>query len=125
MKREERDFEISIFEGLVEQNPDFVDALVPLAEAYTKAGLYEKGLRIDKRLAKLKKEDPVVHYNLACSLALVGKKEDAISALKRSIQLGYSDFEHLRKDQDLKTLRDDPRFQALFLSKPAKPPRRS
>ena len=116
MKQEAKDFEISFFERLVKDNPNYVDALIPLAEAYTKAGLYERGLQIDKRLAKLRKKDPIVHYNLACSLALVGKKDEAFQALEKAIEHGYSDFEHLKRDSDLKTLRDDPRFKTLIES---------
>ena len=111
------DFEISFFERLAKENPDFVDALIPLAESYTKKGLYDKGLQIDKRLARLRKNDPIVHYNLACSFALVGKKDEAITALRRAIRLGYSDFEHLKRDPDLKILRDDSRFVSLLAKK--------
>ena len=114
MIQETADFEISFYERLVKGNPNFVDALIPLAEAYTRKGLYEKGLQVDRRLARLRKHDPVVHYNLACSLALVGKKDEAFSALERAIRLGYHDFDHLKKDSDLKNLRDDPRFQSMI-----------
>jgi tetratricopeptide (TPR) repeat protein len=114
MKNDSLDFEIAFFEGLAKKNPNYADALIPLAAAYTRKGLYEKGLKIDQRLAQLRKEDPVVHYNLACSFALVGKKDEAFQALERSIQLGYSDFEHLKKDSDLKSLRSDVRFQTLL-----------
>ncbi len=110
------DFEISFFEPLVKDNPNFVDALIPLAEAYTKKGLYEKGLQVDKRLAKLRSDDPIVHYNLACSYALLGKKKEAFSTLIQAIKLGYSDFNHLRKDPDLKILHDDRRFQKLVFA---------
>lgn len=121
MKQEDKDFEISFFERLVKKSPNYVDALIPLAEAYTKAGFYEKGLQIDKRLAKLRKTDPIVHYNLACSLTLTGKKEEAIATLEKAIGLGYSDFDHLRKDSDLKELRNDPRFKLLMTKKVANP----
>ena len=114
MKQDQADFEIGFFERLVEESPEFIDALVPLAELYTKKGLHEKALLIDRRLARLKPADPAVHYNLACSLALAGQKDEALGALERAIRLGYDDFEHLKRDTDLKSLRDDPRFQSLL-----------
>ena len=117
MDKELPDLELNFFEQLVKKNPDFVDALILLAEEYTKRGLYEKGLLIDKRLARLKKKDPIVRYNLACSYALVGQKEKALVALERAVKLGYRDFEHLEKDSDLKILRDDPRFKSLTVKK--------
>ena len=120
MKANETDFEITFFERLVKESPDFVDALIPLAEAYTKKGLHEKALVLDKRLARLKPNDPTVHYNLACSFALVGKKEEAFQALERAVRLGWDNFEHLKKDADLKNLQSDPRFQTLLESKSSK-----
>jgi hypothetical protein len=112
-KEELGDFEITFYEGVLKRRPDYVDALIPLAEAYTRKGLHEKGLEMDQRLAELCKEDPVVHYNLACSYALVGKKKEALKALRTSIEMGYCDFAHLRKDADLKSLHEDPEFQSM------------
>lgn len=113
-KRDKMDFEIRFFEGVTRLRPDYVDALIPLAEAYTRKGLYEKGLEIDKRLSVLCKNNPVIYYNLACSFALVGKKKEALKALKKAIELGYDDFAHLRKDADLKPLHGSPEFEKLF-----------
>lgn len=117
MIRRTQDFEIAFFERLVKDNPDYVDALIPLAELYTKMKLYEKGLQIDKRLSRLRKNDPTVHYNLACSLALMNQSEEAIQALEKSIELGYNDFNHLKRDPDLKNLLEDPRVQRLISNK--------
>lgn len=116
MRKDQADFEISFFERLVKEHPDFVEALIPLAEAYTQRGLHQKALPIDERLAKLRPQDPVIRYNLACSFALVGKKEEAFLELEAAIELGWDNFEHLKKDPDLKSLRSDPRFQSLLTS---------
>ena len=113
-RMESLDFEIQFFEGVVKRSPEYIDALVPLAEAYTRKGLYEKGLEIDMRLSRLCKSDPIVYYNLACSLALVGKKREAVKALKQAIDLGYDDLTHLRKDADLKCLQGMPAFEKLL-----------
>jgi tetratricopeptide (TPR) repeat protein len=111
--KEPQDFEITFYEGVLKRRPEYIEALIPLAEAYTRKGLYEKGLEMDQRLSKLCKEDPIVHYNLACSYALVGKKKEALKALRRSVELGYCDFAHLRRDPDLKGLHGDPDFDSL------------
>lgn len=114
MAKGETDFEMSFFEKLVAEDPDFINALIPLAELYTRKGFHEKALELDLRISKLRPEDDIAHYNLACSLALAGRKEEALEALRQAIQLGYVDFEHMKKDPDLKTLRDDPRFRAFL-----------
>ena len=103
---EKLDFEIQFFEGVLKRRPDYIEAMIPLAEAYTRKGLYERGLEIDRRLSTLCKKDPIVYYNLACSFALVGKKKEALTALRQSIELGYSDFAHMRRDPDLKLLHE-------------------
>ena len=82
MKSNDLDFEISFLEGVLKHRPNYIDALAPLAEAYTRRGLFEKGLEIDKRLAFLCQDDPVVHYNLACSYVLSGYTAKALTALK-------------------------------------------
>lgn len=114
MDRETLDFEIAFYEALVKDKRDFVDALIPLAEAYTRRGLYKKGLVIDKRLVRLRKNDPVAYYNLGCSYALLGEKDAAFKAIEQALKLGYRDLEHLKQDPDLKNLRDDPRFAKLI-----------
>lgn len=120
MKANDLDFEISFLEGVLKRRPNYVHALVPLAEAYTRRGWYEKGLEIDKRLAGICQDDPIVHYNLACSYALSGYTAKALTALKRSIRLGFWDIEHLQKDPDLKGLREYVPFQKWFLTLPQK-----
>ena len=113
MKGRELDFEIRFYEEILRRNPRHVDALIPLAEAYTRKGLYEKGLEMDKRLSKLRPKDAAVRYNLACSLALLHKKKEALAALGRAVQLGYTDWEHLARDPDLKGLRHLGAFKKL------------
>jgi len=107
-------FEIGFYEGILAEDPDFVDALVPLAEAYTKAGLSEKGLEADLRLARLCPDDPTVHYNLACSYALTGRRDEALATLERAIELGYRDAGFMLKDSDLVSLHEDERFAELI-----------
>lgn len=111
------DFEISFLEKIVKEKPDYVDALTVLAESYTRRGEYEKGLRIDKQLEKLCPRDATVSYNLACSYALTGKKKLALKTLSKAVRLGYNDFEYLKKDTDLRSLREEPAFKSLCQKK--------
>ncbi|MCM8814276.1 MAG: hypothetical protein NC924_10170 [Candidatus Omnitrophica bacterium] len=112
-KKNEIQFEIEFFERLLERNPDFIDALIPLAELYTKSGNYQHGLLLDQRLAELKPEDAVVHYNMACSYALLGRRDEGFASLKRAIALGYDDFIYMDSDPDLVSLRTDQRYRML------------
>lgn len=112
--KEGEDFNIAFYEGIVRKNPVLTACLMYLANAYTAVGMYEKGLEIDKRLSRLLPDDPLVIYNLACSYSLTNDIEMAISTLKRAIDLGYNDIEHLLKDKDLKNIRRDERYKNLI-----------
>jgi tetratricopeptide (TPR) repeat protein len=96
------------------RHPDQIETLLELATTLTRLGRLEEGLAADQRLVRLVPEDPTVHYNLACSLALLGRTESALDALERSFALGYRDGAHLSSDPDLGALRDEPRFHALL-----------
>ncbi len=58
--------------------------------------------------------DPTSHYNLGCMLARQGRKEEAFSALEKAVSLGFLHIGQFRRDEDLASLRDDPRFEALL-----------
>ena len=108
------EFEIAFYERLLQNHPNFVEALIALGEAYTRQGWYDKGLAIDRQLTQLRATDPVVWYNLACSLSLVNRLDDATEALRQAIALGYDDFLFLSRDPDLATLRRSPQFRRLL-----------
>src|SRR6185503_15617320 len=107
------DIEIGFIEGVVQRDPQYLEALQILGDDYTRRGKFENGLKIDEELAKLRPDDPTVLYNLACSYALLGQFEDAVAALWRAMDQGYDDFRWLMKDPDLKKLRADRRFKAI------------
>lgn len=108
------DFQICFYKSIIDNDPTYVDALALLGEAYTRKGLYEEGLTIDRRITDLKPNDPIAFYNLACSYSLVHRSKEALQCLRRSIALGYSDLEHIASDQDLASLHSDRSFHRLI-----------
>jgi quercetin dioxygenase-like cupin family protein len=52
------------------------------------------------------------HYNLACAHARAGHAEVALEHLERAVELQESFAEYAPKDDDLASLREDPRFAA-------------
>jgi hypothetical protein len=88
--------------------------LLALGEAYTRKGLFEKGLEADMKLLKLRPLDESVHYNLACDYALLKDNDQSLKALEKAIVLGYRDFRYMEKDSDLAFVRADVRFRVLL-----------
>ena len=106
-REQERDLDIEIrfIEGVVRRAPEFIEALQILGDDYTRRGRFADGLKLDEQLARLRPDDALVHYNLACSYTLTGQFASASTALHRALDLGYRDFKWLAKDPDLATFR--------------------
>lgn len=113
-KREQYDFEVEFFEGVHRRLPKDLRVISILANLYTRTGRIDAGLKMDRKLVRLKPEDPVAHYNLACSLALKERKAEAVEALRTAIIHGYDDHNWMRHDPDLGPLQDYPGFLRLL-----------
>lgn len=61
-------------------------------------------------------EAPFLWYDLACARARSGSRGPALDALERAVALGFSDRDLLASDEDLESLHDEARFQALLAS---------
>lgn len=114
IKEKSIDFEIRFCEGILKRSPTFVQALSMLGDLYTKKGRFQSGLMIDEQLSRLKPDDPIVFYNLACSYSLTTEIDKAFWAIKKAIKFGYDDFSHLETDKDIENLRKDSRFQRYY-----------
>ena len=108
------EFEIRFYERLLEEHPDFPEALAALGNAYTHSGSYQKGLAVDLKLTQLRPGDPIAWYNLACSYALTKQSDEALKMLSRAVELGYDDFSYLMKDPDLASVRRSPALKQLL-----------
>ena len=78
----DNDFEIRFYESILKEAPDFIETLMALADLYTKKGY-----------------------------SLMNDRYAALNAIRRAIDLGYDDFEHLTNDQDLAHLMADEQFR--------------
>ncbi len=106
-------FEVRWAEEHARSRPDDLDAVRFLAYAYSGAGRHEDALREDLRLVERAPDRADLHYDLACSYALVGRQDEAFAALERAIALGFDDPALLDEDDDLASLRSDPRWARL------------
>ena len=113
-ERSQLDFELDFFAGILQEVPDFVDALRAHAGNLTLKGRYEDGMAVDQKLIQLRPSDFMAFYNLACSYALLKQPDLAIKTLRRAVELGYRDFRYMREDRDLESIRHDPRFRQLL-----------
>ncbi len=113
-KKEDIEFEIDFYENILKETPNFIEALIAVGDLYTRAGSWQKGLEVDLKLTRLRPDDAIVFYNLACSYALLNQTRPALSALSKAIDFGYNDFKHMREDPDLENLFKDEQVQEFL-----------
>ncbi|RDV15672.1 hypothetical protein DXT99_09330 [Pontibacter diazotrophicus] len=70
------------------------------------------GEMYDKALAK-GKDNPTDYYNAACSWALAGDNNKALSHLQQAVAKGYINLSHLKQDTDLNSLHQEKRWKTL------------
>ena len=79
-------------------------------------GDYDEALRIVSEGLEQNPDHPTLLYNVACYAALAGHREEALKHLRRAAELQPSVREWAGGDDDLASLRDDPRFAQVLAS---------
>jgi hypothetical protein len=105
---------VKAWEQIVAINPQLGRAWSGLGEACYETKEYRKAIPAYAKMIELRYFYPsIACYNTACCYALLGEKEPALEWLQKSLDLGFRNLKQLREDNDLRSLRDDPRFQKM------------
>jgi tetratricopeptide (TPR) repeat protein len=62
---------------------------------------------------EIRPEEPYTWYALACAEAQLGKKEQAIDALKHAVEHGFKNAEKMETDFHLRSLQDEKQFKEI------------
>jgi Flp pilus assembly protein TadD len=96
-----------------QRNPDNVHVWLALGWCHKRCGRIDLAIESLEEALAVEPNDPLIHYNLACYWALVGKKRQALSYLARAFDL-KDDYRGLVVGEpDFDPIRSDPAFQAL------------
>lgn len=91
---------------------NFLD-LVARADSLYEHGEYGASGRTFDMAFELERGNATHHYNAACSWSLAGDLDKAFLQLETAIDRGYRNADFLMKDDDLRALQDDPRWEPL------------
>jgi len=88
--------------------------LRPQFEEALEAGEHDRALDLAKEMNEaLEWRHAEMLYNMACIYALKGNKARANERLERAIDAGFWSAQHIMQDDDLESLRGEPRFREL------------
>ena len=87
------------------------ELMTPMWDAY-RAEDFEAALASLQPLAA-ERPQALVFFNMACMEARLGRTDDAIGHLRQAVEDDERIKEHVRTDDDLVSLREDPRYKEL------------
>jgi eukaryotic-like serine/threonine-protein kinase len=103
-------------------HPDTLKSMDDLARILSSDGKFEEARKLYGELVDIASKAPGqtglagAWYDFACGAAIAGKQDQALENLRQAVDHGYKDGEHMSKDEDLKSLRGDLRFEEIVRS---------
>lgn len=82
--------------------------------AAAEKGDYRKGLALATEAHKLAPQAWITNYNMSCMHARLGHKGPALEFFEKAVDLGMRDVSQVENDDDLESIRDEPRFKKAF-----------
>ena len=113
-KRHVRQRLLQAFENHLREVPEDARARILRAGMYAQEGRTDDAVREASLAMVLRPNEATVLYNAACTFANLGRKAEAIDALRKAWDAGYKDAEWTRRDPDLTILHGDPEFERLY-----------
>ncbi|MGH9457988.1 MAG: protein kinase domain-containing protein, partial [Thermoanaerobaculia bacterium] len=105
---------VEAFEAHLRKVPEDARARVLLGADYAQLGRAEDAMREGNLAMTLRPDDAIIMYNVACLFSNLKKKPEAIRALRKAWDGGFTDPQWARQDPDLLFLHDDPEFDRMY-----------
>ncbi len=104
---------IHFFEQSNKLDPDNLHTYLALAWCYKRSDQLERAIETMQSAVELDAESGIAHYNLACYCALGRKVDLALMHLTFALDLNSEFREHVAKESDFDSIRENPRFAVL------------
>jgi uncharacterized protein DUF6624/alpha/beta hydrolase family protein len=88
-------------------------ALAMQADALLMSGKSAESLPLYQRAWEQGVRTEGMSYNAACAASLAGQKAEALTWLERAVDAGFAEAGHLKQDEDLASLREEPAFARI------------
>jgi tetratricopeptide (TPR) repeat protein len=105
---------IGVYRTLVARDAADAEAWLGLGRTFHGQKRYREAIDAHLEAAKGPAQRGMALYNLSCEYALTGDREKALDAAAKAIDAGFRTKGLYLGDDDLASIRDDPRFRALL-----------
>jgi hypothetical protein len=105
---------IKEFTAAINKFPDYSLAYSNRAVAYMQQKKFNLAADDLKKASELTPNDANIYYNLTALYSLQKHLDLALEALDKSLEYGFSNYDSLRKDPDLKNLRKHPEYRQVL-----------
>ncbi len=109
--------ELEVYPNYLAKFPEDPRAHIFYAVALARARRNDEAKTEAAKAIELNPYDPLMLYNSACFYAQIGENDLALTTLKNSIEAGLGNFDWIRRDPDLESIRQDPRYIELMRDK--------
>ena len=115
LERNLRVRQIEVLQALLKKSPEDGRARSLLADGYAALGRADDAIREAQTAIAMRPKDGIVLYNIACTFCHLGKTEEALDALRKSIASGITVLPlWIRSDPDLQLLHGNPEFEKII-----------
>lgn len=108
---------LQFYPKYLSQFPDDARAHMYYAIHLAQIGRNDEAKVEGKKALELNPGDSLMIYNAACLYARLDDKRLAVETLKHAIDAGQEDFEWIKRDPDLETIRNEPGYVELMKGK--------
>jgi tetratricopeptide (TPR) repeat protein len=105
---------IDVLKAGLDKMPDAASLLAGYGLALAVSGKPAEGIPWMRRALEKEPGKPDYLYNLAGMYALTGEKDQALKSLEQAVNKGYSNAGKLAEDSVFRSIRQNPRFQAIL-----------
>jgi uncharacterized protein (TIGR03067 family) len=103
-----------LLQKIVDQDDENDRAWHLLGFALHSQNKLDEAIKAHEKAAESEYFGAISLYNLGCAYSLKKEPDKAFDYLKQAAKAGYLDTDQFKKDKDLDSLREDPRFEQLM-----------
>jgi adenylate cyclase len=101
---------LNVYPRYLLRHPDDGRAYMFYATDLAQIGKTEEAKDQAARALEWTPNDPLMLYNAACFYARMGEKAEAIEALRAAVAAGFENYEWIRRDADLESIRNEDEY---------------